>query len=98
MRGVICVSGLTQISYVLSHTYHAAKMGEVSTLVYVGDSMEEVLEDLVILARKLCSCGCAAFMFQEAYETAASAAFEQIAAITKGAYCRLGAHSAAELK
>jgi hypothetical protein len=98
MRGVACVGGLTQIGYVLSHTYRAGQLGEASTLVYVGDSMEEAAKDLAALARKLRSCGVVAFMFQEGDDPAAAASFREIAELTKGAYGRLGEGSAAELK
>jgi hypothetical protein len=98
MRGVACVGGLTQIGYVLSHTYRAGQSGEASTLVYVGDSMEETAQDLAALARKLRTCGVAAFMFQEGDDPAAAASFREIAELSKGAYCRLGEGSAAELK
>jgi hypothetical protein len=98
MRRVMCVSGLTQIGHVLSHAGRAGQLRETSTLVYVGDSMEEVLADLVSLAHKLRRWGVRAFMFQEAYESAASEAFRQIASITGGAHCRLGPQSVAELR
>jgi hypothetical protein len=98
MRGVACVGGLTKIGYVLSHAHRAGQFGEASTLVYVGDHMEEVPEDLATLARKLRSRGVVAFMFQEGGDATAAVSFEQIAGLTKGAYCRLGDHSAADLK
>ena len=98
MRGVSCVGGLTQISYVLSHCERAGALGDVTALVYVGDSMEEQQEELAALARKLGKRRVAAFMFQEGHDPAASASFRQIAELTNGAYCRLGEHSAAELK
>jgi len=98
MRGVSCVGGLTQIGYVLAHCDRAAALGEVSALVYVGDCMEESSGELASLARKLRGRGVKAFMFQEGDDPAAAASFREIAQITRGAYCRLGEGSAAELK
>jgi len=98
MRGVSCVGGLTQIGYVLSHCDRAAALGEVSALVHVGDCMEESREELASLARRLRGRGVKAFMFQEGDDPAAAASFREIAELTKGAYCRLGEGSAAELK
>lgn len=98
MRGVTCIGGLTQIGYVLSHCERAAALGGVTALVYVGDSMEEEQAELATLAVKLGRRRVAAFMFQEGSDPAAAASFKQIAELTNGAYCRLGAHSATELK
>lgn len=98
MRTVTCVGGLTQIGYVLSHCERAAAFGSVSALIYVGDSMEEDSKELAALARKLAHRGVACFMFQEGCDPAAAAAFREIAGLTKGAHCRLGRHSADELK
>lgn len=98
MRRVACVAGTTQIARVLSHACAVAGKGEVSALVYVGDCMEERKEELAALARKLGTLRVAVFMFQEGDDPAAAASFREIAGLTKGAYCRLGEQSAAQLK
>lgn len=98
MRGVACVGGSTQIRTVLSHGLRAAEHGDVSALVYVGDCMEESQEELARLAGRLGAHRLACFMFQEGDDPRALSSFREIAELTKGAYCRLGAHSAAELK
>lgn len=98
MRGVACVGGLTQIGYVLSHGYRAAALGDVRTLVYVGDCMEESKEELAKLARKLGARRMACLMVQEGDDPAAAASFREIADLSRGAYCRLGEDSAGELK
>ena len=98
MRGVRCMLGATQIGRVLAHAYTVAEHGGASALVYVGDCMEESREELADLARKLGSRGVAAFMFQEGGDAKAAASFSEIAALTKGAYCRFGDQSAAQLR
>jgi hypothetical protein len=98
MRDVTCLTGGTQIARVLTHSFAMAEQGRVSALVYVGDCMEEAREELAGLARKLGARGVKAFMFQEGDDPAATTSFREIAALTGGAYCKLGAHSAAQLK
>jgi len=98
MGSVRCMAGLTQIGRVLDHAFASAEHGGVTALVHVGDCMEETREELAALARKLAARGVKAFMFQEGDIPAAAAAFREIAQLTRGAYCRLGDGSAAELK
>lgn len=98
MRGVTCRMGVTQIGRVLAHAYTAAEDGKVAALVYVGDHMEESPSELAMLARKLAARGVRALMFQEGSEGTAQACFQEIARLTKGAYCRLNERSASELR
>jgi hypothetical protein len=98
MARVKCMGGVTQIGGVLAHAYASAERGGVSALVYVGDCMEEPRGELAALARKLGTRGVKAFMFQEGELQTAEASFREIAALTNGAYCRLGSGSSAELK
>jgi hypothetical protein len=98
MLRVKCLGGVTQIGRVLAHAYQSAEHGGVAALVYVGDCMEEPRGELAALARKLGARGVKAFMFQEGDWVSAAASFREIADLTKGAYCRLGQGSAAELK
>ena len=85
MRGVCCVTGGTQIGRVLSHGFAEAERGEVSALVYVGDSMEESQTELASLARRLGGRGVKAFMFQDSDDPAVAASFREIAELTRGA-------------
>jgi hypothetical protein len=66
-------------------------------LAFVGDAMEEKLDDLCHAAGEL---GVPAFMFQEGDDPIAEQAFREIARLTHGAYCRFdpdAAHQLAEL-
>jgi hypothetical protein len=98
MRRVTCITGKTQIARVLAHGCAAAERGEVSALVYVGDSMEESKAELLGLARQLGAHRVRAFMFHEGRDAAAAAAFGEIAHLTNGAFAPLGEQSAAKLK
>ncbi len=69
-------------------------------LVFVGDAMEEKLDDLCHAAGELGLLGVPAFMFQEGDDPMAEQAFREIARLTRGAYCRFdpgAAHQLAQL-
>jgi hypothetical protein len=69
-------------------------------LVFVGDAMEEPIDDLCAAAGKLGLLGVPAFMFQEGGDAIAENAFREVARLSRGAYCRFdtgAAHELAEL-
>ena len=98
MTTVSCQGGYTQIRKVLSHARQEAEKGRVNALVYVGDCMEENIDDLCGRAGELALLGVPVFLFQEGYDPNAERAFREIARLTKGAYCRFDAGSAAQLR
>jgi hypothetical protein len=98
MTSVQCQGGFTQIRKVLKHARKEAGRKAVNALVYVGDCMEENVDELAALAGELGLLGMPAFLFQEGRDASAEAAFREIARLTKGAYCRFDAGSAAQLR
>ena len=73
---------------------------KVQALVFVGDAMEEKIDDLCAAAGELGLLGVPAFMFQEGDDAVAEQAFREIARLSRGAYCRFdpgAAHELAEL-
>ncbi len=70
---------------------------KVQALVFVGDAMEEKLDDLCHAAGELGLLGVPAFMFQEGDDAIAEQAFREIARLTRGAYCRFDPGAAHEL-
>ena len=98
MARVGCAGGYTQIAKVLSHARNEATRKPVSALVYVGDCMEEDIDDLCGRAGELALLGVPVFLFQEGSDARAETAFREIARLTKGAYCRFDAGSAAQLR
>ena len=98
MTRVHCAGGFTQIGKVLSHARAESGKKPVNALVYVGDCMEEDIDDLCGRAGELALLGAPVFLFQEGVDARAEKAFREIARLTKGAYCRFDAGSAAQLK
>jgi len=98
MTSVACRGGFTQIRKVLQHARKEADAGEVSALVFVGDSMEEEIDELANTAGELGLMKVPAFMFQEGDNPRAATAFKEIARLTGGAYCRFDAGAADSLR
>ncbi len=98
MAAVRCLGGHTQIGRVLKHATAMAKQQRTDALVFVGDCMEEDIDELCQLAGVLGIHGVPAFMFHEGGDTRAAQTFRQIAKLTKGAYCPFDAGSASQLR
>ncbi|HUC64529.1 MAG TPA: VWA domain-containing protein [Stellaceae bacterium] len=98
MRRVSCVGGETQIGRVLAHALREARAEKVNALVFVGDAMEEKLDELSHLAGELGLLGVPIFVFHEGGDETAGSAFRQIARLSGGAYGRFDAASAQQLR
>ena len=98
MTSVFCLGGRTQIDKVLRHAIDEAKREKIDALVFVGDCMEEEVDELCQLAGELGLLGVPCFLFQEGGNPVAMRAFKQIARLTRGAYCAFDSASAAQLK
>ena len=100
MSRIDCRGGHTQIGKVLAHAKRESQIKKVQALVFVGDAMEESLDDLCHAAGELGLLGVPTFMFQEGGDPVAEQAFREIAKLTRGAYCRFdlgAAHQLGEL-
>jgi hypothetical protein len=97
MQRIDCRGGHTQIGKILSHARRESDARKVQALVFVGDAMEEAIDDLCAAAGELGLRGVPAFMFQEGYDPVAEQAFREIARLTRGAYCRFDVGAAHEL-
>ena len=98
MTAVHCLGGHTQLRKVLQHALDETHAQRVHALVFVGDAMEENVDDLCAIAGELGLRGVPAFMFHEGPDPSASLAYRQIARLTNGAYLRFDASSARQLK
>jgi hypothetical protein len=98
MRKVSCQGGYTQIRKVLAHARRESERSKVNALIYVGDCMEEDVDELSQLAGELGLIGVPVFLFHEGGERKAERAFKEIARLSRGAYCRFDAGSAAQLR
>ncbi len=100
MEQIDCRGGHTQIGKIIAHAKRETQKTKVQALVFVGDAMEENLDDLCHTAAALGLLGVPAFLFQEGDDPIAQQAFREIARLTRGAYCRFdpgAAHQLAEL-
>ncbi len=98
MEQIDCRGGHTQIRKILAHARRETEAARVQALVYVGDAMEESVDDLCARAGELGLLGVPAFVFQEGGDPAAEQAFREIARLSRGAYCRFNAGAANELR
>lgn len=89
--------GQTQILKVLNHVRNEARQAPVGALVYVGDAMEERVDDLAAVAGELGLLGVKAFMFHEGGDVTAAHAFGEIARLTGGIYAAFDASAPARL-
>lgn len=100
MEKIDCRGGHTQIGRILGHARKEGQGRKVQAVVFVGDAMEEPIDDLCAAAGELGLMGVPVFMFQEGSEPVAERAFREIARLSRGAYCRFApgaAHELAEL-
>jgi hypothetical protein len=98
MGKIDCQGGHTQIGRVLGETRREAVASGVRAMVFVGDAMEESVDDLCAKAGELGLLKVPVFMFQEGHDPAAEQAFREIARLTGGAWCRFDPGAAAQLR
>jgi len=97
MSRIDCRGGHTQIGKVLSHARQEYAKQRVQALVFVGDAMEEKIDDLCRAAGELGLLGVPVFMFQEGDDAVAERAYREIARLSRGAYCRFDTGAAHQL-
>lgn len=98
MTKVDCRGGNTQIARILTHIRREGGKKRVNAVVYVGDAMEENIDQLCQTAGEIGLLGVPMFMFQEGGDMTAERAFREIARLTRGAYCRFDQSSAKQLR
>ena len=98
MTAVRCAAGKTQITRVLRHVQAETRRRKVQALVFVGDCMEEDIDELAHEAGSLGLLGVPAFMFHEGHDPVSARAFKQIARLSGGAFCPFDANSARQLR
>jgi len=98
MSRIDCRGGHTQIGKVLAHARRETAATKVQALVFIGDAMEEAIDDLSASAGELGMLGVPALMFHEGSDPIAERAFREIARLTRGAYCRFDAGAADVLR
>lgn len=97
MVRIDCRGGHTQIGKVLSHALKTTEAGKVNAVVFIGDAMEESIDDLADKAGKLGLRGVPVFVFQEGADAAVEKAFREIARLSRGAWFRFDRNAASTL-
>ncbi len=98
MRRVHCLAGYTQIARVLRHALEETGRRKVDALVFVGDCVEELADELAAVAGQLGILGVPLFLFQEGQDPLAERSFRQMARLSGGAYCHFDAASPQQLR
>ncbi len=98
MGNIECRGGNTQIGKVLSEARREAVASGVRAVVFVGDAMEEGVDDLCVKAGELGLLKVPVFMFQEGHDAAVERAFREVARLTGGAWSRFDPGAAAQLR
>ena len=98
MSKVRCLGGYTQIGKVLGHAVRETEVRKVNATVYVGDAMEEPIDEVCARAGEVGLMGVPVFLFQEGGDANVARAYKVVARLTKGAYCNFDAGSARQLR
>jgi hypothetical protein len=96
MTRIDCRGGHTQIGKVLAHALKEAGRERVNAVVFIGDAMEEDVDDLADKAGRLGLKGVPVFVFQEGHDAVAERAFREIARLSNGAWFRFD-HASADI-
>jgi hypothetical protein len=98
MGSVSVLGGPTQIERVLKHAAAEAKSGKVNALVFIGDAVEELPDQIAAAAGEVGLRGVPVFIFHEGGLEPAGSVFRQIAHVTRGAYSSFDASSPQQLR
>ncbi|KIZ40595.1 MULTISPECIES: hypothetical protein [Rhodopseudomonas] len=98
MAKIDCQGGHTQIGRVLSEARREAVAAGIRAVVFVGDAMEEGIDEICAKAGELGLLKVPVFVFQEGHDPTSEAAFREIARLTGGAWCRFDPGAAAQLR
>ena len=98
MTAVTCLGGKTQIGKLLRHAMAETKRQKVNAVVFVGDCMEESVDQLCDLAGELGLLNVPVFIFHEGRDARAAEAFRQFARLSNGACVPFDANSAQQLR
>ena len=97
MTAVRCLGGRTQIGRLLRHAGRETRKRKVGAMIFVGDCIEDNVDDICHVAGKLGLVGLPVFVFHEIGDRSARSVFQQVARLSGGAYCPFDEASAARL-
>lgn len=97
MVRISCRGGHTQIDKIFKHALSENARERVNAVVFIGDAMEEPIDDLAAKAGELGLRGVPLFLFQEGNDGATERAFKEFARLSKGAWFRFDRNAASAL-
>lgn len=97
MTAVRCLGGRTQIARLLRHAGRETRRQKVDAMIFVGDCVEDNVDDMCHVAGKLGLVGLPVFVFHEIGDPSARSALQQVARLSGGAYCPFDEASAGRL-
>jgi hypothetical protein len=97
MSQVQCRAGHTQLGRILRHALTEHRQQAVKALVFIGDAMEESLDQVCGVAGQLGLVKLPVFLFQEGRDAAASQAYSEIARLSGGVHLQFDSNSAVQL-
>jgi hypothetical protein len=98
MAGLRCEAGTTKIETLLRHALAENRNRKIKCVIFIGDAMEESLDQLAQLAGELGMLNVPLFMFQERGDPTAKQAFLELSRLSGGAYSQFDSASADQLK
>lgn len=98
MSGITCQAGATQLKKILRHAIDENARRKVRGVVFIGDAMEEGIDELADLAGKLGVLNVPLFMFQEGGDSHVRQAYKELCRLSGGAYSQFDAASADQLR
>ncbi len=88
MVKIDCRGGRTQIGKVFAHALKENARKHVSAVIFIGDAMEENVDDLADKAGTLGLHGVPLFLFQEGHDRHVESAYREFARLSRGAWFR----------
>lgn len=98
MSAIYCQAGATQLRRLLAHALKENEKQKLKAVVFIGDAMEESLDELAQQAGKLGLMNIPLFIFQERGDPVARQAFVEMCRLSGGAYSQFDSASAEQLK
>lgn len=97
MTAVQCLGGYTQIRSLLRHALDENRQQPVNAVVFIGDAVEEAVDQLCELAGQCGMHQLPLFVFQEGTDRDVRGVFQQLARLSGGAYAHFDGNSASQL-
>jgi hypothetical protein len=98
MLAVDCLGGYTQIGRMLRYAAEQHRQERIHAMVFIGDAVEEPVDELCHLAGELGLLNLPLFIFHEGGNPQAVMAFEQMARLSGGACCPFDLSSPEQLR